>query len=662
MALLALGRWQWSAGFVVISCLALLSAAGCGGSATGEKQPAAADDGAPAKDATASATAPAAEATPEPALPPFERPDLAELDKTANWIDQPVEDGLELLRQKQAGEKPLATAAEALALKNVSPEDNEKIMSALGRLPEKPEDVDWEAGINRYLPMDVKSTNPIMQSSTAEFDVAGLTAFGIFSFDWTMRPFASKEVAVSWQTSADRMMDKVVLRDDLTWSDGKPITAHDIAFSFRVIMDPRVPVPAVRSGTDKLRSVEAYDDRTIIYFHKESLATNVWNVNFPILPKHVYEETLKEDPTLIQSAAHVQLENAPVIGGAYEISSRSRGQEIVLTRRESWFMHNGKQVRNKPFLKTVRFRILEDPNTALLALKAGEVDEGLLNAEQWQTQTNDDDFYRYNTKATALEWVYFYFGWNNKTPYFSDVRVRKAMSYAYNHEEMINKLLYGLNSQCNGIFHQTAWMAPKEPQPYYKQDLTKAEQLLDEAGWTDHDGDGIRDKEIEGRSVPFEFTIVCPNAPDRIAICTLLKENLDQIGVECNVRPLEFTVLQQKTSDHDFQAMFGGWGTGTDPDTSDNLFVTGEGRNFVQYSNAEVDQLYKLGRKEFDRGKRAEIYGKIAAQIYADQPYTFLYFRNSFYAFNKSLRGYNFSPRGPFNYSPGFNAIWKAAK
>jgi peptide/nickel transport system substrate-binding protein len=128
------------------------------------------------------------------------------------------------------------------------------------------------------------------------------------------------------------------------------------------------------------------------------------------------------------------------------------------------------------------------------------------------------------------------------------------------------------------------------------------------------------------------------------------------------VRPLEFTVLQQKTSDHDFQAMFGGWGTGTDPDTSDNLFVTREARNFVQYSNAEVDKLYKLGRKEFDRGKRAEIYGRIAEQIYADQPYTFLYFRNSFYAFNKSLRGYHFSPRGPFNYSPGFNAIWKAAK
>jgi peptide/nickel transport system substrate-binding protein len=236
------------------------------------------------------------------------------------------------------------------------------------------------------------------------------------------------------------------------------------------------------------------------------------------------------------------------------------------------------------------------------------------------------------------------------------------MGYAFNHDEMLSKLCYGLYQPGNGIFHPGSWMAPKKPLPYYHQDLTKAEELLDEAGWIDHDGDGIRDKEIDGKSVPFEFSILCTGVQLRIDICTLLKENLDQIGIICNVRPMEFTVLQEKTMKHEFQAAFGGWGAGSDPATSENIWKTGEPRNFGGYSNAEVDRLYEAGKREFDRKKRAEIYAKIDELIYADQPCTWLFWQSSFYGFNNELRGYKFSPRGPFHYSPGFFSLWKAAE
>ena len=148
--------------------------------------------------------------------------------------------------------------------------------------------------------------------------------------------------------------------------------------------------------------------------------------------------------------------------------------------------------------------------------------------------------------------------------------------------------------------------------------------------------------------------------PLRIAICSLLRENLDRIGVMCEVRPLEFTVLQEKSRKHEFHAMFGGWGTGADPDTSENIWRTGRNRNFGKYANAKIDELFAQGKKEFDPQKRAKIYAQIHKILYEDQPYTWLYFRNSFYGFNKRLRGYNFSPRGPYNYGPGFGSIWKA--
>jgi len=640
--------------FLLMCCCLLLCIAstGCGGSKSIQETP--------PSELTASAEE-RKEPLPVTALQPpdpFDVPQIDELDMEANWLDRPVRNGLVLLRESQSKEKVRGSVADALSAQNDSPDVNELILSALGKLPTN-EEADYTARIDRHVGGDLGSTNPIMISTSAEFDILGLTGFGLFSFGRDLEPFATSETVEQWQTSTDRMLDKVVLRDDLVWSDGEPITAHDIAFTYKVIMDPRVPVPAVRSGTDQLRWVEAYDDRTVVFFHKEPLATNVWNINFPVLPKHIYEKTWEADPTLKDSEEHVQLEQAPVCGGPYEIAERKRGQQIVLRRRESWSLVQGQQVRDRPYFEEVRFRIIEDPNTTLLALMKGEIHEMILQPEQWTTQTVGSDFYERNTKVTAPEWVSFHFGWNIDTIFFRDRRVRRAMSYTFNHDEMLEELCYRLYDPCTGIFHPGAWMASTKKFKPYKQDLDKAEALLDESGWVDSNNDGIRDKEIDGRTVPFEFSILVNQQPLRIAICTLLKENLDQIGIRLNVRPVESTVLQDLTLNRKFQAYLGGWGSGTDPDTSENLWKTGAMRNFCNYSNPEVDRLYAEGRQEFDKGKRAEKYGQIQEILYDDQPYTWLYWRNSFYGFSKDVRGYVFSPRGPYHYSPGFGSLWK---
>lgn len=383
-------------------------------------------------------------------IKPFTPPTLAELDEKAEWVDRPVVDSLKLLRDQQATVKPLVSIAEALKLKNNTPKENEQILSALGRLPVSDAEVNWDAAINRHAYGDVNSTNPILNSSVVESDINTLIGFGLFSFDGAFNPFAASDTVVSWQTSKDRMLDKVVMRKDLTWSDGKPITAHDVVFSFQTIMTSAVPVPAVRSGTDKLKWIEAYDDHTLVYFQKENYATNVWNLNFPVIPKHIYESTIEKDPTLVNTPEHVKLENDPVTGGPYIIKSRLRRQEIVLTARESWYMHDGKQVRDKPYFSTIRFRIRPDASVALLALKSGDIDEMQLSPEQWRTQTNDDAYYKNNTKAYGLEWTEFHFLWNCQDPLFNDPNVRKAMSYAVDYEELIERLRYGLDEQCNG--------------------------------------------------------------------------------------------------------------------------------------------------------------------------------------------------------------------
>lgn len=652
-------------GWNVLVLLPLVFCTGCP-KPPAENPPAPPESSAPVDANGKAAATPAAAAGEEPAilLEPFDPPSLADLDAQVTWEEQPVRDAFEMMREEKANHPPLVSVQEALAMKNDSPEANEKILSALGQYPSSESDANFEARLERHTPFELKSTNPVMGSSRAEFDYAQLTGVGLISGDWRLQPYADESTVASWHVSSDRLFDKIVLRDDLVWSDGKPITAHDVEFSFQVIMNPQVPIPAVRSGTDQLKWVKAYDDRTIVFFHKESLATNLWNMQFPIIPKHIYETSVNDDFTLQTSDYHVKFENKPVTGGAYRLKSRKRGQEFVLERRDDWFMKDGQQIRRKPYFKEVRFRIIEDPNTALLAIKNGNIHDYEMNPEQWQTRTNGADFYERNTKVSGEEWSYAYIAWNCKTPMFEDKRVRQAMTWALDHQKMLDEICYGLYQPGSGLYHPTAWMAAQPTPMPYRQDLDKAEDLLDAAGWTDSDQDGIRDKIVDGKKVNFEFSLIygeSSRTAERTA--TLMAENLGRIGVICRAQPLEFTVMQQRARDHEFQAQMAGWGTGADPDSTENIFSTkaiNNGRNYGVYSNPEVDALFEQGKREFDREKRAAIYAKIHEIMWEEQPYTWLYFRNGFFGFNKGLRGYAFSPRGPYGYGPGIDSIYMA--
>jgi peptide/nickel transport system substrate-binding protein len=600
----------------------------------------------------------------------FDPPSLADLDKTAQWVDRPVFSGTDELRKAQeaAGPAPLPIK-EALALRNnfpASSDANEKIIKTLGRLaPADGAGANYDETFIRHANGDLKSANPVFISSQSEFEYHSLTALNggnLINYDRDIKYFASKDSIVSWQTSKDGTIDKIVLRDDLTWSDGKPLTAHDYEFLFQIVMTDGVPVLAIRQNLIQAKYVKAYDDHTLVIFFKEPFASNTDTLaNFPCLPKHIYEKSIAEDPLMAKSSYHTNLEDHPVVSGAYELVKRVRNQEFVLRRRESYYMHNGKQVRPKPYFNEFRFRVIEDLNTAMVALKGGEIEEMILRPEQWVSQSEGDDFYARNTKATSLEWTEFHFVWNMKSPFFEDKRVRQAMSFAMDYKELLNTICQGLYQPARGPFHPTEWWYPKNgPEPYH-QDLKKAQALLDEAGWTDSDGDGVRDKEINGRRVAFEFTLLTYQTENAIQVSTLLKSCLDQIGVVCNVKPTEFTVLMDSEQHHKFQAAMGGWGAGTDPDTSANLYVSGEGRNYGNYSNKQVDELFEKGRRELDPKKRAEIYGQIHNLMWEDQPYTWLFYRNSFYAFNKKLRGYNFCPTGPYVFDPGIYGIFKAA-
>ena len=186
------------------------------------------------------------------------------------------------------------------------------------------------------------------------------------------------------------------------------------------------------------------------------------------------------------------------------------------------------------------------------------------------------------------------------------MRVRQAMSYAFDYDEMLeHDLLRPVPASAADRSIPTSWMFPKNgPQPY-QQDLDKAEDLLDEAGWTDSDGDGIRDKEINGRRVPFEFTLLTYQTEtgmqaSHVAEGVPRKDRRHLQRQADGVHRARRNRMQQ----HKFEAAMGGWGIGHRSRLrTTNIFGTGEGRNYGSYSNPQVDELFEQGRRRVRSAK-----------------------------------------------------------
>ena len=588
---------------------------------------------------------------------------LEEVEKLAQdaggWLPNPTIDSYELSYNfLTPTPKPKKTLEEVCNLENTSPESNAEIVDAFQRIPSREgldieqdtPGVDYNAELYRHMSADVNSFNPLFFSTHPDYEAMGYTQIALLLLRKdTLEYIGNRDTIVSWESSADHRMDKIVIRDDLLWSDDHPITADDWEFSYNVIMTSTVPIYAMRSGTDLLLGVKAYDKHTLIFFHQEPTPISPANISFPIIAKHIYEKTIEDDPTLTRTPYHQKQEHDPVTSGQYVVEKHQPNSSIIFRRRENYYTYKGKVVRPKPYLNRVHFQISPDSATAFMQVKNGDIEEMALLPEQWLTQAATPDFYLRNTKASATSWTYFAFWFNmaDDCPFFQDIRVRKALSMAFDYEEMLKVHRKGLDTQCRGLYAESAPCFPKDANlPYLKQDFTKARELLTEAGWVDSDNDGLLDHEWKGKQIPFSFTVVTTNLPESIELCNLLAQSLRKLGIECNVQSMEFNVLCQREQEHKFQMVMSGWGAGSDPYSSENIWGTDAGRNYISYSNKQVDELFKEGLKEFDRPKRMAIYQKIHELIYADYPCIWLFNRNTSSAFNKNLRGVGFDYRG----------------
>jgi peptide/nickel transport system substrate-binding protein len=502
--------------------------------------------------------------------------------------------------------------------------------------------------------------NPLFSSSAYDTIAGGSLYTGLYRFGKDMIWDVNKEMVESFEESKDHTEFVVKIKPGFTWHDGAPWTAHDIVYSWQQILDPQVPCETVKPTTEPITQCVAIDDYTIKYVQPEPLATRHWNLDFPVIPKHLFEKDKANHPDLKTGQYYNELSRHPVGSGPYKIVEWKENSKIVAER---WEQYAGE----KPYFKQIVFRIIPDDNVALLTLEKGEVDVvDQVEALKFTRELNDEIFKKIGYKAWATEWTFGYIGWNldGSNPFFADKRVRYAMTHAMNIPLILEKVFFNLATPCHGIFHPDCWAF--NPQVKLLDfDPDKSRQLLDEAGWKLDPADGWRYKTVDGQKTPFEFTLLMPQeSPTSPKIAAIYQEDLKRIGIRMKTRSIEWSSFMEKVRKHEFQAEIAAWGTGTDPDTNWNLWRTDQydtGRNYGQYSNPRVDELFELGRKEFDFEKRKAIYQEIHKIIYDDQPYIWIFNRPTLAVFNKRIHGVQFSPRGIFGFDPSYSKWWVPA-
>jgi peptide/nickel transport system substrate-binding protein len=294
----------------------------------------------------------------------------------------------------------------------------------------------------------------------------------------------------------------------------------------------------------------------------------------------------------------------------------------------------------------VVYRIIPDLSTMFLELRSGGLDYMGLTPLQYAMQTDNPVFRRRFNKYRYPAFGYTYLGYNLRRPLFQDRRVRQALSFSIDKQELIEGVLLGLGQIATGPYKPGTW--PHNPRVRtYPYDPDQARALLAEAGWRDVDGDGILEK--DGK--PFSFTIVTNQGNDqRIKAGEIIQRRFREVGVEVKLRVIEWaSFLKEFIDPGNFDATILGWSIPIDPDVYD-IWHSGKIRpgelNFVHFRNAEVDLLLEEGRRTLDQERRKEIYGRFQEILAEEQPYTFLFVPDALPVVARRFRGIEPAPAG----------------
>ena len=461
----------------------------------------------------------------------------------------------------------------------------------------------------------------MMAGESSSSAIAGNIFNSLLKYDKNLE--LTGELAQSWEVSADQKTITFHLKPNLKWADDQPLTSDDVLFTWKTVTDDNTHTPY---GADYklVKKAEAPDPSTFIvtYAQPYAPALDSWS-GLHILPKHLLAG---------QDINNTPFSRHPVGSHYYQLDAWKKGESISLKL-------NPNSTQGQAKIDHLVSRIIPDRAAQFLELMADNIDSMSLNSIQYaRIFPARPDLTAKIAQYKELGNSYTYLGFNLKRKPFDDVRVRQAINYAIDKQEIIDGVLLGLGLPVASPYKPgTRWSNPKlQPYPY---DPKKAIALLRAAGYEDHDHDGILDR--DGK--PLSFEILTNQNKEREMSAVLVQRRLKEIGIDVKIRVVEWaTFISRFIKTGDFNVVLLGWGLGLEPDQF-NIWHSSQQApgqfNFIGYHNAKVDKLLEAGRMELNPDKRMKIYHEFAEILLADSPVVYLYAGYGLPAMHKRVKG-----------------------
>ncbi len=413
-------------------------------------------------------------------------------------------------------------------------------------------------------------------------------------------------LAKSWQQSADGLTITMQLRDDIRWHDGAPTTAADVVFSFDRFRDPELGYPDVGSMR-QIESVEALGPYEVRFRFKRAYLDQLAHLRRVIMPKHLLDAI----PSAAMESA--PFNRNPVGNGPFRFVRWKQAQEVV-------FEANPDFADGRPPLDRIVFRVIPNQTAIETAFLAGELDV------VERVRLERVAAFRANPACRVYTYPgrgYQFIGWNLANPRFADARVRRAMTLGIDRQRIVAALVHGEGRvTAHTIMARSPFHASDIPPHPYDPDA--AARLLDEAGWRDSDGDGIRDRD----GLAFEFELVT-NLGNQLREDTLVmvQDDLAKLGVRAVPRVREWNVFLDEVQAKDFDAYHMAWVQDfiiSPYDTFHSGAIAGK-YNSGSYANPRVDDLIDRGLLARTFEEATPIWHEFQAVLHEDQPYTVLF-------------------------------------
>lgn len=523
-----------------------------------------------------------------------------------------------------------------------------------------------------------KTFNLILSQESTSTEVLSLIYTGLTTQDLTTGEIVPS-LAESWTISEDGQTIVFTLRENLQWSDGEPLTADDVVFTYNdVIFNEEIPADnrdVLRVGVEgKLPEVRKLDERRVEFKIAEPFAPFLRSVG-TVLPKHALAETVttknESGQPLFLTTWDTGVDPSEVVGnGPYKIKRFVPGERIIF-ERNPYYWGKGPNGEEQPYISEVIWPVVSSQDAEFVRFRSGDSDLMSVAPENFALIKQDEEQGNYTVYqgGPTTTRLFMTFNLNTgsfdgqpvvdpaKSAWFNNKAFRQAVAYAIDRETMLNNIFKGLGEL------QNSQIAPQSPYAttdvkVYDYDLEKARQLLEQAGF-EYRGNLLYD--ANGRQVRFTLQTNVGNKV-REAAGVQIKQNLSQVGITVDFQPIDFNKLVgNMDTTMDWDAIILGFGAGVEPNSSANLWLESGGLHLfnqmprdgrelsgrtVSPWEQEISDLYVQAAQELDENKRKALYAKTQELVQENLPFIHLVGQYSMSAVRNKVENVKYTALG----------------